>query len=170
MLTFLDYNFFLFKEFEVVSTFIQTTPRKLLDPGSVIYPILIKIFYCNFSFITVDGYPALRSFVKGQEITISKTLINDKLKFSFDVNDSTPNSVALQNAKDMFVLASYSDFSTTKQLIHNGLNLCGKLLHTLLVKIVFSRNSSCELITDVHLILMWKVASIKLLIMAPLYF
>ena len=69
--------------------------------------------------------------------------------------------MALQNAKDMFVLDSYSDFSPTKQLTHNSLNLCGKLLHTLLVRAVFSRNSSCKLVTDAHIILMWKVASIK---------
>src|SRR5688500_11290391 len=30
----LDYNFFLFEDFEIVSSFIQTTPGKLLDPGS----------------------------------------------------------------------------------------------------------------------------------------
>ena len=69
--------------------------------------------------------------------------------------------MALQNAKDMFVLDSYYDFSPTKQLTHNGLNLYGKLLHTLLVRSVFSRNLSCELVTYAHLILMWKVASIK---------
>ena len=61
----------------------------------------------------------------------------------------------------MFILDSYFDFSSTKQLTHNALNLCGKLLHHLLVRIVFSRNSSCELITDAHLILMWKIASLK---------
>ena len=37
----LDCNFFLFEDFEVVSSFIQTTPGKLLDSGSVIYPILV---------------------------------------------------------------------------------------------------------------------------------
>ena len=166
----LDYDFFLFEDFEVVSSFIQTTPGKLLNLSSVTYPILVKILYCNFSFITVDGYPALRSFFKGQEIVISKTLINDLLKFSFDVDDSPLNSVALQNAKDIFVLASYSDFSPIKQLTHNGLNVCGKLLHTLLVKTVFSRNSSCELVIDAHLILMWKVAFIKTIDYAPLSF
>ena len=62
----------------------------------------------------------------------------------------------------MFVLASYSDFSPPKQLTHNGLNLLGNLLHTLHVKTVFSHNSYCELVTDAHLILMWKVASIKI--------
>ena len=153
-----------------MSSFIQTTLGKLLDPSSVTYPILVKIFYYNLSFISVDGYPALRSFVKGQEIVISKTLINDLLKFSFDVDDSPLNSVALQNAKDIFVLASYSDFSPIKQLTHNGLNVCGKLLHTLLVKTVFSRNSSCELVIDAHLILMWKVAFIKTIDYAPLSF
>ena len=134
---------------------------QLLDPGSVTYPILVKMFYCNLSFIIVDGYPALRSFVKGQEIVISKILINDLLKFSNVVDDSKPNSVTLQNAKDIFVLDSYSVISPTKQLTHNGLNLCGKLLHNLLVRTVFSHNSSCELVTDAHLILMWKVALIK---------
>ena len=69
--------------------------------------------------------------------------------------------MALQNAKDMFTLDSYSDFSPTKQITHNGLNLCGNLLHNLLVRTVFSRNSSCELVTDAHFILMWKIASIK---------
>ena len=92
---------------------------------------------------------------------ISKTLINDLFRFSFDMEDSTPNSVALQNAKDMFVLASHFEFSPTKQHTHNGLNLCGKLLHTVLVKTTYSRNSSCELVTYMHLILMWKVASVK---------
>ena len=67
----LDYNFFLFKDFEVVSSFILTTPGKFLDPGSVTYPILVKIFYCNLSFTVVDGYSALSCFVKGQEILIS---------------------------------------------------------------------------------------------------
>ena len=129
----------MFEDVEVVSSFIQTTPGKLLDPGSITYPILVKIFYCNLSFIVVDGYPALRSFVKSQEIVISKTLINDLLKFSNVVDDSTPNSVALQNAKDMFILDSYSNFSPTKQLTHNSLLLCGKLLHNLLVRTVFSR-------------------------------
>ena len=110
----LDYNFFFFEDFEVVFSFIQAIPGKLLDLGSVTYPSLVKMFYCNLSFITADGFPALRSFVKGQEIVISKTLINDLLKFSFDIEDSTPNSVVLQNAKDIFVLASHSDFSPTK--------------------------------------------------------
>ena len=100
---------------------------------------------------------------------ISKTLINYFLKFSFDMEDSTPNSVALQNAKYVFVLASHSDFSLTKQLTHNGLNLCGKLLHTVLVKIVFSENSSGELVTDAYLILMWKVNSVKTVDYASLF-
>ena len=151
----------MFEDFEVVSSFIQTIPGKLLDPDSVPYPIVVKILYCNLSFITVDGYTALRSYVKGQEIVIFKTLINDLLKFSFDMEDSTPNSVALQNAKDILIIASHSNFSPTKQLTHNGLNLCGKLLHNILVKTVFSRNSSCELVTNAHLILMWKVAFVK---------
>ena len=109
----------------------------------------------------VDGFPTLRSFVKGQEIVISKTLINDLLKFSNVSDDSTPNIVALQNAKDMFILDSHSDFSPTKQLTHNALNLCGKLLHSLLVKTVFPHNSSCEHVTDAHLILIWKIVSLK---------
>ena len=67
--------------------------------------------------------------------------------------------MALQNVKDMFILDSYSDFSPTKQLTHNG--FYGKLLHNLLVRTIFSRNSSCELVTNAHLILMWKIASIK---------
>ena len=110
----LDYNFFLFEDFEIVSSFIKTTSSKLLDPGSVSYPILVKIFYCNLSFTIVDGYSALRSFVKGQEIVISKTLINDLLKLSNVVNNSRPNSMALQNDKDMFILDSHSDFSPAK--------------------------------------------------------
>ena len=132
-----------------------------MDPGFGTYLILVKIFYCNLSFTVVDGYSALRSFVKGKEIVIFKTLINDLLKFSNVVDDSTPNSVALRNTKDMFILDFYSDFSPTKQLTHNGLNLCEKLLHNLLVRTNFSRNSSCELVTDAHLILMWKIASIR---------
>ena len=83
------------------------------------------------------------------------------LNFFSDMEDSTPNSVALQNAKDMFVLASHSDFSPTKQLTHNCLSLCGNLLHTVLIKTVFSQNSSCELVTYAYLIPMWKVASVK---------
>ena len=78
----LDYNIFLFEDFEIISSLIQSTPGKLLDPGSTSYPILVKIFYCNLSFIVIDGSPALRSFVKGQEIVIFKTLVNDLLKFS----------------------------------------------------------------------------------------
>ena len=77
------------------------------------------------------------------------------------MQESTPNFVALQNAKGMFVLASHFEFSPTKQLTHNGLNLCGKLLHTVLIKTIFSLNSSCELVIDAHLILMWKVSSVK---------
>ena len=72
----------------------------------------------------VNGYPALRSIVKGQEIVISKTLINDLLKFSNVADDSTPNIMAHENAKDVFILDSHSDFSPTKQLTHNALNLC----------------------------------------------
>ena len=109
----------------------------------------------------IDGNPALRSFVKGQEIIISKTLVNDLLKFSNVADDTTPNILALQNAKDMLILDSYYDFSSAKQLTHNALNLCGKLLHNILVRTVFSRNLSCELVTDAHLILMWKIASLK---------
>ena len=121
----------------------------------------MKIFYCNLSFTVIDGFPALRSFVKGREIVISQTLINDLLKFSNVTDDSTPNIVELQNAKNMFILDSHSDFSSTRQLTHNALNLCGKLLNNLLVRTVFSRNSSCELVTDAHLVLMWKIASLK---------
>ena len=127
------------------------------------------------SFTVVDGYPTLKSFDKGQEIVISKTLINDLLKFSNVVDDSTPNIVALQNAKDMFILDSHSEISPTKQFTHNALNLCVKLLHNLLVRTVFSRNSFCELFTDAHLILMWKIASLKTvdyasLIISPMRF
>ena len=68
----------------------------------------------------------------------------------------------------MFVLATHLDFSPTKQLTLNGFNLCGKLLHTLLVKTVYSQNSSFELVTDGHLILMWKFASVKIIDYASL--
>ena len=54
----LNYKFF-FEDFEFVSWFMQTTPGKLLDPGFVTYPILVKIFYCNFSFIVVVTLPQL---------------------------------------------------------------------------------------------------------------
>ena len=54
----LDYNFFLFKDFEIISAFIESIPGKVLDPGFVSYPTLVKIFYCNLSFITLDGLPA----------------------------------------------------------------------------------------------------------------
>ena len=53
-----DYNFFLFEDFEIISTFIESSPSKLLDLGFVSYPTLVKIFYCNLSFITKDGFPA----------------------------------------------------------------------------------------------------------------
>ena len=157
----LDYNFFLFEDFEIISAFIHSTPGMFLSPGSTTYPTLVKFFYSNLSFIIIDGEQALRSFVKGQEIIISKTLMNDIFKFSHNADDETPNVLALQNAHDMFLIESYSDFSSSKQLTHNGLNLSGKLLHYILVRTVFSRNSSCELVTDSHLILMWKIASLK---------
>ena len=78
------------------------------------YPTLVKIFYCNLSFITLDGFPALRSYVKGQEIVITKSLINELFKFSNIVDDSTPNSLAFEKAKDMFALSSHFDFSPTR--------------------------------------------------------
>ena len=78
----LDYNFFLFEDFEIISAFIESTLGKLLEPGFVSYPTLVKIFYCNLSFITLDGFPTLRSYVKGQEIVITKTLMNELFKFS----------------------------------------------------------------------------------------
>ena len=113
---------FLFEDFEIIYAFIESTPGKLLDPGYVSYPTLVKIFYCNLSFITLDEFPALRSYVKdhlrsyvkGQELDITKTLINELFKFSNVVDDSTPNSVAFQNAKDMFVLSSHLDYSPTR--------------------------------------------------------
>ena len=157
----LDYNFFLFEDLEIISAFIQSPPGMLLNPGSTTYPALVKVFYSNLSFTMIDSNQALRSFVKGQEIIISKILMNDLLKFSHDVDDKTPNILALQNAKDMFILESYSDFSSVKQLTHNALNLCGKLLHYILVRFVFSRNSSCELVTNAHPILMLKIVSLK---------
>ena len=92
------------------------------------------------------------------------------LKFSNVADATTPNILALQNAKDMFILDSYSDFSSTTKLTHNALNLCGKLLHNILVRTVFSRNSSCELVTDAHLILMWKIASFENVDYASLIF
>ena len=95
----LDYTFFLFEDFEIISSFVESSPRKLLDPSSISYPTLVKLFYCNLSFINVDGFPALRSFVKGQEIVISKTVINDLFKFSTTNDDSTPNSIAFQKLK-----------------------------------------------------------------------
>ena len=94
----LDYNSFLFEHFEIISAFIKSSPGKLLDAGSVSYRTLVKIFYCNLSFIAVDGFSTLRSYVKGQEIVVTKTLINELFKFSNVVNDSTPNSIAFQNA------------------------------------------------------------------------
>ena len=118
------------------------------------YPTLVKILYCNISFITKDGFLALRSYVKSQDIIISKTLINELFKFSNVIDDSTPNSIAFQNAKDMFVLSSHLNFSPTRQLTHNGLTLSYKLFHNLIAKIVFSKGTSCELVSDSHLILM----------------
>ena len=103
----LDYNLFLFEDFEIISAFIESSPGKLLDPRSVSYPTLVKLFYYNLSFIAKDGFPALRSFVKGQEIVITKTLINELFNFSNVVDDPTPNSIAFQNAKDLFVLPSH---------------------------------------------------------------
>ena len=157
----LDYNFFLFEDFEIIFAFIESSPGKLLDSGSVSYPTLVKIFYYNLSFITVDGFLALRSYVKGQEIVVTKTLINELFKFSNVVDDSTPNFIAFQNAKDMFVLSSHLDFSPTRQLTHNGLTSLGKLLHNLIAKIVFSKGTSCELVSNCHLILIWKIAARK---------
>ena len=157
----LNYNFFLFEDLEIISSFIQSTPGLLLNPGFISYPTLVRIFYSNLSFIIENGNQILRSFMKGKEIKISKTLINDLLKFSHADDDKTPHILALQNAKDLFLLESYSNSSSVKQLTHNALNLSGKLLHYVLVRTVFSRNSSCELVTDAHLILMWKIASMK---------
>ena len=116
------------------------------------YPTLVKIFYCNLSFITLNGFPALRSYIKGQEIVITKTLINELFKFSNVVDDSTPNSIAFEIAKDMFVLSSHLEFSPTRQLTHDGLTLSRKLLHILVAKIVFFKGTSCELVSDSHLI------------------
>ena len=56
----LDYNFFLFEDFEINFAFVESTPGKLLDPGSVSYPTLVKIFFCNLSFITLDGFPSFK--------------------------------------------------------------------------------------------------------------
>ena len=84
----LDYNFFLFEDFEITSAFIESSPGKLLDPRSVSYPTLVKMFYCNLSFISLDGFPALRSYVKGQEIVVTKTLRNELFKFSNVVDES----------------------------------------------------------------------------------
>ena len=75
----LDYNFFLFEDLEIISTFIQSTHGMLLNPGSSTYPALVKVFYSNLSFTMIDGNQALRSFVKGQELIISKTLMMIKL-------------------------------------------------------------------------------------------
>ena len=69
---FLDYTFFFFEDFNIVSSFIQIAHGKLLDPGSINYPTLARIIYCNISFITIDGFSALRSFVTGQEIVSPK--------------------------------------------------------------------------------------------------
>ena len=98
----LDYNFFLFEDLDIISAFIQSTPGMLLSPGSSTYPALVKVFYSNLSFILINGSQALRSFVKGQEIIISKTLMNDLFKFSHEADDKIPNILALQNAKDMY--------------------------------------------------------------------
>ena len=126
----LDYNFFLWEDFKIISAFIESTTSKLLDPSSMSYPTLVKIFYCNLSFITLDGFPALlRSYVKDQELVITQTIINEFFKFSNVVDDSTPNSIAFQIAKDMFVSSSHLDFSPTRQLTHNGSTLSKKLLH-----------------------------------------
>ena len=157
----LGYNFFLFEDFEIISAFIESSPGKLLDPGSVSYPILVKIFYCNLSFIIVNGIHALRSYVKGKEIVVPKTLINELFKFSKVADDSTPNSIAFQNAKDTFLLSSHLDFSPTRQLTHNGLTFFGKLLHNLIAKIVFSKGTSCDLVSYSYLILMWNIAARK---------
>ena len=118
----------------------------MLDPGSVSCPTLVKIFYCNLSFITKYGFPALRTYVKGQEIVITKTLLNELFKFSNVIDDSTPNSIAFQNAKDMFVLSFHLDFSPTRQLTHNRLALSGKLLTIWLQKSYFPKEHhvSCK--------------------------
>ena len=110
----LDYNFVLFEDFAIICAFIESTPGKLLDSGFVSYPTLVKVFYCNLSFITLNGFFAFWSYVKGQEIVITKTLINELFKISNVVDDSTPNSIAFENAKDMFVLSSHLDFSPTR--------------------------------------------------------
>ena len=91
---------------------------------------------------------------------ITKTLINELFKFSNVVDDSTPNSIVFENAKDMFVLSSHLDFSLTRQLTH-CLTLSGKFLHCLIAKIVFSKGTSCDLVSNSYLILMWKIDARK---------
>ena len=90
---------------------------------------------------------------------ITKTLIKELFKIFNVVDDSTPNSITFENAKDMFVLSSHFDFSPIRQLTHNGLTLSGKLLHSLIAKIVFSKGASYELVSDSHLTLMWKITA-----------
>ena len=63
-----------------------------------------------------------RSYVKGHDIIVSKTLINELFKFSNNIDDQTPNSVG------------FHDFSPIRQLTNNGLNLNVKLLHNLIAK------------------------------------
>ena len=83
------------------------------------------------------------------------------VQFSNVVDDSTSNSIAFENAKDMFVLSSHLNFSPTRQLTHNGLTFSWKLLQGLIANIVYSKGTSCELVFDSHLILMWKIAARK---------
>ena len=61
----------------------------------------------------------------------------------------------------MFVLSGFHDFSPSKRLAHNALNLNRKLLHYQLVKTIHPKGFSQELVIDVQLILMWKIASHK---------
>ena len=128
-----------------------------MDPGSITYPILIKLFYCNLSFITIDGDLALRSFVKGKEI-ISKTLIMNFLSLKILLMALILILWPLNMQRMCLFFLRILIFSPTRQLTQNGLNLYRKLLHTLLDKTVYSRNCSCELVSNAYLILMWKVA------------
>ena len=87
--------------------------------------------------------------------------MNELINFSGYSDDSKPNSIAFQNGKDMFVLSGFHDFSPSKRLAHNALNLNRKLLHYQLVKTIHPKGFSQELVIDVQLILMWKIASHK---------
>lgn len=126
----------------------------VLNPGTVAYPRLTRLFYVNLSAHREKGVLTLKSKIKNRPITLTASSLAIILGVpeNVDTKSYPPKNICLTRAqKEFFVRTAPSVASSSKpksKQTHNILTLEAKLVFTLLARCVLPRKNSKELITD----------------------